>query len=205
MFRFAAPKWSPVELQYLKEHIDDPVMQLACALAKSVNAIKNKTKEIVTGIVPTKKRSSKNTKIGKRSDLGLFLRSGWEADYMRYLNYTTIGIIQYESQTFSFAEYGIKHGTMGYTPDFKISNLVNSSSDYYRWVEVKGFLKAEDKTKLNRFKKYFPEEFARLEVVCGGPKTATYKFFEKLGVKKITNFLELKKTWKDIIPNWETV
>ena len=47
----------------------------------------------------------------------------------------------------------VKHGTMGYTPDFKIGDPYNG----YYWIEVKGFLKAEDKTKLNRFKKFYPE------------------------------------------------
>lgn len=201
-FRFQAAKWSPVEIEYLKAHINEPIMQLACALAKSVNAIKVKTKEIITGVVAAKKRSSKNTKIGKRPDLGLFLRSGWEADYLRYLKFTCVSSeVQYEPQTFSFVEHGVKHGTMGYTPDFKIRDPYNG----YRWVEVKGFLKAEDKTKLNRFKKFFPEEFARLHAVCGGPTSATWKFFEKLGVKHITNFLDLKKQFKNIIPNWESL
>lgn len=202
MFRFKQATFSSCELDYLKSHIEDPLMQLAGYLGKSVNAIKVKTKEIVTGVVATKKRSGKNTKIGKRPDLGLFLRSGWEADYMRYLRFVQIpgAIIYYEPQTFSFVEHGVKHGTMGYTPDFKITDPFNS----YRWIEVKGFLKAEDKVKLNRFKKYYPEEFARLEAVCGGPNTATAKFFTKLGVTKIHNFHEIKKQFKNIIPNWES-
>lgn len=200
-FRFQAAKWSSCELDYLKTHLTDPIMQLAGYLGKSANAIKVKTKEIVTGVVVEKKRSGKNTKIGKRADLGLFLRSGWEADYMRYLIFTNShSSIGYEPQTFSFVEHGVKHGTMGYTPDFKIGDPFNG----YYWVEVKGFLKAEDKTKLNRFKKFFPEEFAKLRAVCGGPSSATWKFFEKLGVKHITNFLDLKKQFKNIIPNWES-
>ena len=59
-----AAKWSSCELDYLKTHLNDPVMQLAGYLGKSANAIKVKTKEIITGVVLVeKKRSSKNTKI----------------------------------------------------------------------------------------------------------------------------------------------
>jgi hypothetical protein len=205
MFFYRAPSWSPVELEYLKTHQNDPQGQLSIALGKSTNAVKNKLWELEHGYPkPSAKRSGKGTKIGKRVDLGIFLRSGWEADFMRYLKHEKFedSEIEYEPQTFTYTQFGIKHGTIHYVPDFKVQNFKKNGE--YSWVEVKGFLKAEDKVKLRRFKKYYPEEFAKLVIVCGSEKTATYKFCKELGVKKIIVFNDLRKKYKDKIPNWES-
>lgn len=194
-FRFQAPKFSPCELDYLKLHLEDPIMQLAGYLGKSANAIKNKVKEIKTGVVPTKKRSIKGTKIGKRADLGLFVRSGWEANVLRWLTHTGLAY-QYEPTTFSFIEHGVKHGTVSYTPDIYIPFS-------QRYIEVKGFLKTEDKTKLRRFKKYYPEEFKKLTAVVGSKTNKTGEFFINLGVPIIAEYNRLNKEYKNIIPGWE--
>ncbi len=176
-------------------------MQLAGYLGKSANAIKNKIIEIRTGVAPARKKSGKNTKIGKRPDLGLFFRSAWEANVFRYLKFTHSADtpIEYEPQTFSFIEFGVKHGAVSYTPDIKFTDLYNGAYVFY---EIKGFLDAKDKSRMNKFKKYYPEEFCKLIVVCGG-KSKTAEYFTKLGVKSIIDYNQLKKQWKDKIPNWE--
>lgn len=166
-------------------------------LSKSVNAVKTKIKEIETGVVHTKKKSSKGTKIGKRDDLGMFFRSGWEANVARYLKAKNLSF-EYEPKTFSFLDHGIKQGTVMYTPDFK----VYANGDYEYW-EVKGFLKTEDKTKLNRFKKFFPEEFKKLRAITGSATNKTGKFFTKIGCPIVLEYNVLNKDSKKIILNWE--
>jgi len=198
MFRFAPVKWSSVEIEWLKQHKGDSLISLAGMLSKSVNAVKSKIKEIETGVVHTKKRSSKGTKIGKRDDLGMFFRSGWEANVARYLKSKNIKF-EYEPKTFAFLDFGIKHGTVTYTPDFKV---YKSNGEYEYW-EVKGFLKAEDKTKLNRFKKFYPEEFKKLRAITGSKTNKTGKFFTKINCQIELEYNQINKDYKKVIPNWE--
>lgn len=99
--------------------------------------------------------SSKRSNIGTREDLGLFVRSSWEANYARYLNWLIeqgeIEKWEYEVDTFEFEP--IKRGTRFYTPDFKIFN--NDGSVEYH--EVKGYMDSKSKTKLKRMAKYYPD------------------------------------------------
>lgn len=97
------------------------------------------------------------TKSGKRADLnGLYVRSGWEANYARYLNLmVSQGIIvswAYEPKTFVFT--GITRGVLTYTPDFRVT-LPDQSIE---WHEVKGWMDAKSKAKLKRFAKFYPDE-----------------------------------------------
>lgn len=110
-----------------------------------------------------------------------FFRSRWEANYARYLELRKQnGEIKdwlHEPETFWFKD--ILRGTRSYLPDFKI--IQNDDTHY--WVEVKGQMDARSKTKLKRFKKYYPEE--RLELVDG-------KWFK-----------EHFETISPLIPDWE--
>lgn len=85
-----------------------------------------------------------------------FFRSKWEHDYALYLEllkeHGKINDWQHEPKTFWFDQ--IKRGTRSYLPDFRISE----SDGTHTWVEIKGYMDAKSKTKLKRFKKYFPEE-----------------------------------------------
>lgn len=168
-------------------------------LAKSRTAINNKLAEQAGRPIKQSKKSGKRTKIGKRKDLGLFLRSGWEANFLRWLKLHKY-IVQYEPTTFSFIPFGIFRGTVSYTPDFFISDPLNNKITM--WIEVKGFMKPSDKTRIRRFKKYYPQEFSKLQVVTGSSKTAATKFFQSMGVKVFKYYDELKKE-KDLVPNWE--
>jgi hypothetical protein len=94
---------------------------------------------------------------GYRDDLSkVFFRSRWEANYARYLNL----LIQqgqvvewaYECETFWFE--AIRRGVRSYTPDFRVV-LPDGS---HEWHEVKGWMDAKSKTKLQRMKKYYPHE-----------------------------------------------
>lgn len=93
---------------------------------------------------------------GFREDIGIYVRSSWEANYSRYLNFLLshkkILAWEYEKHTFYFEK--IKKGCRSYTPDFKVFNLDGT----HYWAEVKGWMSPESKTKLKRFTKYFPDE-----------------------------------------------
>ena len=94
---------------------------------------------------------------GQREDLdGLYVRSSWEANYARYLNWLKkqkqIEKWEYEPYTFVFEK--IKRGTRAYTPDFKITY----ANGRHEWHEVKGWMDPKSATRLRRMSKYFPEE-----------------------------------------------
>lgn len=59
---------------------------------------------------------------------------------------------EHEPKTFWFEE--IRRGVRSYLPDFKVTK--NDGKHY--WVEVKGYMDSKSKTKIKRFKKYYPEE-----------------------------------------------
>lgn len=103
-------------------------------------------------------------KMGKRADLGgLFVRSAWEANYARYLNWLIEqGLIlkwEYEPDVFVF--HAINRGTRSYTPDFKVW----TDETTYEYHEVKGWMDPKSRTKLKRMAKYYPDE----KVIMIGP------------------------------------
>lgn len=97
----------------------------------------------------------RGSKAGRREDIGIFVRSSWEANYARYLNWLMahgqIAGWEYEKETFEFV--GIKRGTRFYTPDFK----VRLNDDTFEYHEVKGWMHPKGKTAISRMAKYHPE------------------------------------------------
>jgi hypothetical protein len=86
----------------------------------------------------------------------IFFRSNWEwkfAQYLQWLKVTKyIQDWEHEPHTFWFNE--IKRGVRSYMPDFKV---VEQNGSHY-WVEVKGYMDAKSRTKIKRFRKYYPNE-----------------------------------------------
>ena len=124
------------------------------------------------------------TRKGYREDLGdHFFRSSWEANYARYLNLLIrMGVVvswEFEPETFWFEK--IKRGVRSYMVDFKVQYANESKPTY---VEVKGWMDPKSKTKIARFRKYYPQH--RLEIV---------------GEKEYRN---IKACWASSIPLWET-
>lgn len=95
-------------------------------------------------------------KRGLREDLGIYVRSSWEANYARYLNFLIaeklIASWEYEPKRFEFEK--IKRGTRSYLPDFKIVH----EDGHVDWHEVKGYLTQRGRTAIKRFRKYYPHE-----------------------------------------------
>lgn len=91
----------------------------------------------------------------------IFMRSSWEANIASYLQFLKenkeIQEWEHEPQTFWFEK--IKRGVRSYLPDFKITKP--DSSTYF--IEVKGWMDARSKTKINRMRIYYPEVI--LEVI----------------------------------------
>lgn len=78
-----------------------------------------------------------------------------EANVARYYIWMKVAW-EYEPKEFEFK--GIKRGNRFYKPDFYLPV-------YDLWIEVKGYFRRQDKIKLRRFKKYFPEEFKKLRFI----------------------------------------
>ena len=111
-------------------------------------------------------------KAGYKPYLGVSIRSGWENNVLLWLNHIKVKW-EYEPQVFYFNE--VKRGTKGYTPDIWLpSEKV--------WIEVKGYMSSVDKTKIKRFKKYYPEEFKKLHAITKNDKVDSTKFFQDFGV-----------------------
>lgn len=120
-----------------------------------------RTKPVVKLKAP-KSKPEKTFRQGWREFGGrrVYFRSRWEANYGRYLEWQKQqGLIVewlHEPQTFWFE--GIRRGCVTYLPDFKVILLDGS----HEWIEVKGFMDPKSKTKIARFKKYFPKEILRI-------------------------------------------
>jgi len=204
--------WSPVELDYLKKHRKDPIHQLTIALAKSVSAVKKQLTEIKKGTAKAGPASGKGGRqkfnIGKRKDCNnLFFRSSYEANVYRWFQHTKLhhihgGLskIEYEPQCFTYFEFGHKSGTTSYIPDFKLTFKDGTEM----WVEVKGgYMKAQDKTKIRRFQKYYPCEFRKLAFITSNAKSKSSEFFISLKIPLLAYYHTLRTEFADIIPNWE--
>ncbi len=122
-------------------------------------------------------------KQGVRKDIGkMYFRSGWEANFARYLNFLIkqkqIYKWEYEPDTFWFND--IKRGIRSYLPDFKVWDK-RDSQPYY--IEVKGHMDSRSRTKLKRMAKYYPK--VRVDLV------------------RAKQYNEIKKKLSPIIPGWE--
>lgn len=126
-------------------------------------------------------QTTQRYKSGRREDIGIFVRSAWEANYARFLNFLIkngeIKAWEYEPDTFMFES--IKRGTRSYTPDFKV--FQNDGSFIYH--EVKGWMSPTSITKLKRMKKYYPE--VRVDVIDKH------------------RYRDISKTVSKMIPHWE--
>jgi len=134
----------------------------------------------------------KHTKSGYRNDLGINLRSNWEANFARILNAYNIKF-SFEPVVFSFP---IKRGTKSYTPDF----YIEKSSE---WVEIKGYLDDKSKIKLKRFKRYYEEDFSRLTFIISKYSNSAKSFAAEIEIPKIVYYEDIKFFYADKIPNWE--
>ena len=96
-------------------------------------------------------------KVGRRADLNnLYVRSRWEANFARYLNWLLaqgkIKSWEYEPKTFRFPRK--KGEPTWYTPDFRV--WLNNGC--HCWYEVKGWMDLKSRARLSRFVSHYPRE-----------------------------------------------
>jgi hypothetical protein len=128
------------------------------------------------------KWKSRRSKGGKRADLGgLFLRSTWEANVARYLNWLVQQevIVRWEYEPEHFEFKAIKRGSRFYTPDFRITY---SDGAIVYW-EIKGWMDQKSRTKLNRMRIYHPAV--------------------KIIVIDRNQYAAIAKKMKGLLPTWE--
>jgi len=141
------------------------------------------------------------TKGGKRKDIGLYVRSSWEANMVRIYRYTNTKF-QYEPCEFAFE--GIKRGCRFYKPDFYLPD-----EDVY--VELKGYLNGESKTRLKRMLKYHPTIATKMRIVVDQIFSRDFKLTKiasaiiSLGyeVTQLQAYAPLEKTYR-FLPEWES-
>ena len=113
-------------------------------------------------------------KCGWRDDIGMFVRSTWEADVVRVFQYLGIEF-EYEKKTFRFKDTeGNLIDTM--LPDFYLPR-------FNLWVEVSGWMSKQKTEKIKLFREQYPKE----------------NLFS-LDVKVYTG---LRDMFAGSIPNWE--
>lgn len=132
------------------------------------------------------------TKTGYRSDIGINVRSSWEANFVRILNIYKIDF-EFEPTVFPFP---VKRGTKGYTPDFFLKR--NNE-----WIELKGYLDDKSKIKLKRFKRYFPNEFDLLTCVISKYSNEAKNFMAELEVPQIIFYEDIRDEYSQYLINWE--
>ena len=119
-------------------------------------------------------------KRGFREDIGMYVRSSWEANYARYLGLLMaqgkVMAWEYEPKTFRFE--GVKRGPYTYCPDFHVMY----ADGHWEWHEVKGYFDPKSRSKVKRFKKFFPGE--------------VFVLIDAKAYKAISE-------WSAMIPGWE--
>lgn len=133
-----------------------------------------------------------HVKSGMRADLGVNCRSGWEADLLRWFSHQGI---RWEFEPLRFEFPGVKRGAKSYLPDIWLP-------DEDIWIEVKGRLMSSDKTRIKRFKKFYPEEFAKLQAIPGSPGDDAAAFFESMEIPIYGYYRQINKEFKDIVEFW---
>lgn len=133
---------------------------------------------------------------GARADLqGEFFRSGWEANFARYLKHKKIKW-EYEPRVYVFKD--ISRGPVAYTPDFYIPNYFGEEII----VEVKGRVMSGTYSKFKYFRDQYPEDFAKLRGVCQ-KNTKADRLFKKLNIPILMYYSDLRNEYKSVIKNWE--
>lgn len=185
-----------------KKDIEDATREESWLESRAQKLLIGKKKNTIKGSIATdtlspqplggKGNAFKHTRTGYRPDIDVTVRSGWEANVCRL--FKVYGIeFEYEPRVFT---YPVKRGNKSYKPDFYLPNT-------NEWVEVKGYLDANSKVKMKRFKRHYPEEWSRLTMIISGSDRKTNEFCEEFEVPNVLSYRELRKMFKDSIPNWE--
>lgn len=204
--------WSAVEDEFLMQNLSHlSPTQLSGALNRTVAAIKKRSKQLDLIKTPAKRKAYKKrrdttlakqfsnqlpevmgmSRIGHRPHLGITVRSSWENNVLVWLNHRKIKW-EYEPTLFTFEN--VLRGARSYLPDIYLPK-----QDIY--IEVKGRLLSVSKTKTRRFKQYYPDEFAKLQVIVQRNSEA-HKFYQQMNIPVYAYYDELVKKFSHL-KNWE--
>jgi len=150
------------------------------------------------------------TKKGVRKDVHpkYCFKSATEANFARILDFLGLKW-KYEERAFTFVQSNgesYKNRPHIYVMDFevlpgrkkKIPSGIESG-----WIEVKGYMDAQSRSKLRRYKKHYPDEAAKTTIVIYTKyKKKDIEFCEKLGYRYIF-YDALTKEYASQIPTWE--
>ncbi len=201
-----ADDWSEVEDDFLRKNLGRMSnTALSVSLGRSIPAVQKRASELSnestnrslkikrSKFINSEYISSKApSTTGFKPAFGVSVRSRWENNVLAYLNHKNIKW-EYEPHLFVFE--GVTRGAKAYLPDIYLP------APQDKWIEVKGRLHSVSKTKTKRFKQFYPEEFAKLEVVVEKNSEAD-KFYRSIGVPIFMYYNDLKKKFSNI-PNWE--
>jgi endogenous inhibitor of DNA gyrase (YacG/DUF329 family) len=127
----------------VKDDLKEKILKFFPSVQKAVEESGNEYVIIKGGF----KSVGRLSKAYKRQDLdGLFVRSSWEANYLRILRHLKWNY-EYEPQVF---EFPVKKGNRFYLPDVYLT-------DHKEYIEIKGFMDNNSRIKIDRFHKYYPD------------------------------------------------
>lgn len=150
-----------------------------------------RSREIMKKLMSGKNAFSR-TKSGIREDLGIYMRSNWEANYARILNLENKKW-EYEKNVFLLNTE--KDGRKDYTIDFTTED---------GFVEVKGWLDQKSKKTLKMFKESCPSDFDKTTLVIDKKDDKTHIWLKRLGIRNFIFYKDLRNKYKEKII-WEGV
>jgi hypothetical protein len=159
-----------------------------CCFCRTKKRKKKRIQTAAGGFARVKKGPAKDLPEKYRS---ISFRSTWERNFARVLCARGVEWT-YERAVFSF--HGFSRRPFQYIPDFH-----ETESDVY-W-EVKGYLRSEDRSKMKRFRKQYPEDFKKLKACLSKSNKKGVEFYGKMGIEMV--FIEdLKAEWTGKVA-WE--
>lgn len=222
--------WSPIEDTYIAKSLAEgiPLKEMALALDRSPTLISKRVQDLglgevwghsvdpLSGLLHVRNEGHKAVarldtiwskkrptgaadgaspfRRGYRPHLKVSVRSSWENNVLVWMNHKKIKW-EYEPKIFMFEQ--IARGTRSYIPDVYLPK-----EDI--WIEIKGRLTIKDRTKANRFRKYYPEEFAKLQVITKNETDDATEFYTSLGVPVYAYYNDLVKEYKHTLKHWES-
>ena len=151
-----------------------------------------RSREMIKKLMNGKNMYSR-TKSGIREDLGIFVRSNWEANFARILNFLELSW-EYETKTFKLKTE--KYGEKEYIMDFFVKDGIGYM------VEVKGWLDSKSKIKIKMFKECYPKEFYQTKFLINKEGDKAHQWLNKLGAREFIFYNELRNEYRSKI-KWE--
>jgi hypothetical protein len=71
------------------------------------------------------------------------------------------------------------------------------------YLEVKGHLDSKGRSKIKKFKKFYPDTFRKLRSIAGTANSQAAKWFAEFGVPAYAAYNVVRYDYALTIPNWE--